>query len=61
MLQEVIMVIEPNGDVRIETKGFTGSACLKATAKLEKALGRKVSDVLTANIDTPAVRVLERE
>lgn len=38
MAKTIRMIIE-KGKAKIETEGFEGSACLDATADLEKALG----------------------
>ena len=50
-MREIIVSFD-NGKVEIETKGFVGSDCLKATAALEKALGVKTSDDKTAEFHT---------
>ena len=38
--KSIEVVIEPGGGLRIEAMGFEGPDCEKATAFLEKALGR---------------------
>lgn len=38
------VIIDKKGNVTYETKGFSGTGCKAATAALDKALGRKVSD-----------------
>ncbi len=43
------VTISPAGETKIETKGFTGSTCQQATAYLERALGTKSSERLTAD------------
>jgi len=40
--------VDEAGNVSIETKGFTGSDCIKETMELERALGRKTGDMKTA-------------
>ncbi|MDR1282412.1 MAG: DUF2997 domain-containing protein [Opitutaceae bacterium] len=42
-MKSITVDIDPQGQVKIETSGFTGSACEKATAEIEKALGQKTS------------------
>ena len=42
--QEITVTIGPDGDITVSTSGFKGSGCLKATANLEKILGKKTSD-----------------
>ena len=40
--------MSPKGETKIETKGFAGNACKAASEALEKALGLKQSEKLTA-------------
>lgn len=42
------VIVSPKGETKIETKGFAGSACKAASESLEKALGLKQSEKLTA-------------
>lgn len=42
------VTVSPKGETKIETKGFAGSACKAASESLEKALGLKQSEKLTA-------------
>lgn len=42
------VTVSPKGETKIETKGFAGSACKAASESLEKALGPKQSEQLTA-------------
>tara|TARA_R110002096_G_scaffold342549_1_gene535519 strand:- start:5462 stop:5671 length:210 start_codon:yes stop_codon:yes gene_type:complete len=37
--QQIMVTITPEGDIRIDAKGYTGSTCEEATAFLETALG----------------------
>jgi hypothetical protein len=37
--QQIVVDISPEGEVKIEAKGFTGSTCAAATKPLEDALG----------------------
>jgi hypothetical protein len=47
--QQIIeVVVATDGKVTVQTKGFTGSACKAASESLEKALGLKQSEKLTA-------------
>lgn len=43
-MKEIIVDVDVDGSVVIETKGFVGTDCLKATMELEKALGRTAKD-----------------
>jgi len=40
-MKEVIVTCNPDGTIKIEALGFTGNACEKATAEIEKALGHR--------------------
>ena len=42
------ITISPTGESRIETKGFRGSACQQASKFIERALGKKTGETLTA-------------
>lgn len=45
--QTIEITIAPNGQTRLETKGFEGSQCREASRLLESALGSKASEQLT--------------
>lgn len=57
MAREIIVTVDAQGNTVIETKGFTGSDCLKATADLEKALGVKTEDRKTREYNQTATNV----
>ena len=38
-MAQIEITISPTGQVTINTKGFKGADCMKATAELERALG----------------------
>jgi hypothetical protein len=40
MSKAIEVIIQPDGSLKIDAVGFTGSDCDKATAFLEKALGQ---------------------
>ena len=48
MSQIIEIIVAPNGQTRVETKGFAGSQCRQASQFLEAALGRRTSEQLTA-------------
>jgi len=39
-MKSITVTIEPTGELKIEASGFKGNACAKATAEIEKALGK---------------------
>ena len=43
-MQEITVVIEKDGQVRVEVRGVKGTSCLDVTRGLEEALGGKVED-----------------
>ena len=47
-MKVIEIIVEPDGETRVETKGFTGAECRQASQFLEQALGNRVSEQLTA-------------
>lgn len=45
---KIEIIVTPNGQVRVETKGFAGSSCRQASEFIEKALGQRTSETLTS-------------
>ena len=45
--QIIEIIVSPQGETRIETKGFAGSFCREASQFLEQALGSKMGEKLT--------------
>lgn len=43
-MQEIEVIIEKDGQVRIEVRGAKGNSCLELTKDLEAALGGQVVD-----------------
>jgi hypothetical protein len=41
-LQEIEVLIDPDGKVRIQVRGIKGAACLDITKELEEALGGQI-------------------
>ena len=54
MTQIIELVVSSSGKTRLETKGFTGSACQAASQLLEKALGLRQSEQFTADFHAQA-------
>ena len=42
------IIVAPNGQTRVETKGFAGSECREASQFIEQALGQRTSEQMTA-------------
>jgi len=47
-MKTIEITVDPLGQTRIETKGFSGSECLDATRELERALGMTSKNQRTA-------------
>lgn len=46
-IRVIEIVISPAGQTRIETRGYSGADCQKASEFLEKALGQRQDEELT--------------
>ena len=48
MKKIIQVIVGPEGETKIETKGFSGGECREASRFLEQALGQPVGEQLTA-------------
>lgn len=48
------IIVAPNGQTRVETKGFTGSECRQASQFIEQALGQRTGEQLNAEFHQQA-------
>jgi hypothetical protein len=48
------IIISPNGETQLSTKGFAGAECRQASQFLEQALGTRTSEQLTGECYQPA-------
>ena len=48
------ITVSPNGETRVQTKGFTGGECRDASRFVEEALGQRASETLTAEFHQAA-------
>lgn len=48
MTKTIEVVVAPTGETRVETKGFSGAECREASTFIEKALGTRANETLTA-------------
>ena len=46
MKRVIEIIVAPNGQTRVETKGFVGSECREASQFMERALGRSTHEEL---------------
>ena len=45
-MKEIVIDISNDGDIQIETRGFTGKSCVSESEFLKKVLGRETSRIL---------------
>jgi hypothetical protein len=48
------MIVSPQGEATVQTKGFAGAECLEASRWLEQALGLVAADTKTAEFHQQA-------
>ena len=48
MTKTIEIIVSPQGESRVETKGFTGADCQQASKFIEEALGKRTNEQLTA-------------
>ena len=54
MKRTIEIIVTPNGQTRVETKGFIGRECRVASKFLEQALGERTAEQLTLDFHTNA-------
>jgi hypothetical protein len=47
-LKIIKITVDPKGQSKVETKGFTGGKCREASRLVEQALGTRSAETLTA-------------
>ena len=55
MARIIEVTVSPQGETTVQTKGYTGGACLQASKFLEQALGVATTDFKTADFYQQAV------
>jgi hypothetical protein len=48
MAKLIEVLIDEDGNIEVQTQGFSGASCKQATAELERALGKVTTDTVTA-------------
>ncbi|MEQ8854792.1 DUF2997 domain-containing protein [Gimesia sp.] len=48
MNRTIEITVTPDGQTRVETKGFSGAGCREASRFIEEALGKRASERTTA-------------
>jgi hypothetical protein len=46
-VKEILIDVSDDGDIRIETKGFTGKGCIREAQFLKDVLGKETARTLT--------------
>ena len=47
-MKRVEIIVDPKGNSKVETKGFSGSECVEASKFIELALGKETASQTTA-------------
>ena len=47
-MKSIEIIVLPNGETRLETKGFSGAECRDASKFMEEALGKRTRENLTS-------------
>ena len=61
MTKIIEVIVAPTGDTKVETKGFAGAECREASVFVEKALGTRQRETLTAEYYRQNARQTNRE
>ncbi len=48
------IIIAPNGQSKVETKGFTGSECREASRFIEQTIGQQTNEILKSEFHQTA-------
>lgn len=57
MTKIIEVIVSAQGEIRLQTRGFSGATCQLASQFLEEALGAKTGQHLTAEYYSPAVEL----
>ena len=55
MTKIIEILVSPQGETSIQTKGFAGSECRQASQDIERALGQRTDEQLTAEFHQRAL------
>tara|TARA_R110000744_G_scaffold44956_4_gene100091 strand:+ start:63 stop:248 length:186 start_codon:yes stop_codon:yes gene_type:complete len=60
-MRQIEVTIDTDGNIEVSTSGFAGAECKKATADLERQLGKVTDDTVTAEYhNRPAITIKAR-
>ena len=57
-MKRIEIIVSPDGQTRVETKGFAGAECRQASEFIEQALGKRTGEQLTAEFHHSASQSL---
>lgn len=55
------IIVSPQGEARVQTKGFAGASCQEGSRFLEQALGQRTKEQLTAEFHQSAATVQQQQ
>jgi hypothetical protein len=55
------IIVAPNGETKVETKGFAGSECQDASRFIEQTLGRRTGEQMTAEFHAQHTHLATQE
>lgn len=58
---KIEIIVSPQGEARVQTKGFAGADCQQASRFLEQALGKRTKEQLTAEFHQSANSVEQQQ
>ena len=60
-MKVIEIIISPQGEARVQTKGFAGATCQEASRFLEQALGQRTKEQLTAQFHQSTTTVQQQQ
>ena len=58
---KIEIIVSPQGEARVQTKGFAGADCQRASRFLEQALGKRTKEQLTAEFHQSTTSVQQQQ
>ena len=55
-MKTIEIIVSPKGETSVQTKGFAGGECRQASELIEKALGQRTNETLTAEFHQQAIQ-----
>jgi hypothetical protein len=56
-MKTIEVIVSPQGEVNVQTKGFAGSSCREASQFIEQSLGQRMDEQLSAEFHQQAAAV----